>query len=802
MLKDQIDPRFTQAASAAKRRKRKARRGRVLIGLAAVLPVALIGLAVWLTWDKWSFGDPGEVAEEDVGETMTVASDEDAAAASSAFVAAFVDLAGDPLIIRFAEDGSDATRKIRATAGIPTSRAPTGDLLLVSDVMVSTEARFVTTLPSSQEDFAFFQLQKRAPEQVAPADTEEGADAEAALEGGGEADAIASGSEGEEAAEAEAEAEVDGYSEGALDDETGGWGEAIDGEAEPLPGYTETAIENTTSTAYVRPQDLRDKLDRDIFVKIQHDRDLAELLIDNGFYEVEAKAVAEAAAEHFAIETILQGQVVAMRGQPKLGGKLSFRQMSIYDNESYFGTLALTDEGDIGPGSDPWVFEELFDYAGEEEQEQVNEQRYRMLDAFYSAAIRNGIPSVVVGEAIALLSKEHDLSAFANPGDRMQFLYAPPPEGDQGGGGPGRILYISIKGEAVDIECFVYATNAEGDMGCFGLKPGAGGGGGVSGMVTPVKGVLTSRFGPRHHPILKTVRVHKGVDWAAPTGTPIHAAFDGTVSYAGDGGGYGNLLKITHENGMETRYAHLSKFGTSAGAQVRAGDLVGYVGTTGRSTGPHLHFELYVGGTAIDPLGSGVPSGGGGAAVASDSGAVEKLVNQIIRVESAGKADAKNPLSTATGLGQFIESTWIRMMKTYRPDLASTLSRAELLALRTDPTISREMVKRLAMEGESYLRARGHGITAGRLYLCHFLGAQGAAVVLSSQDDQMLLDVLGAGVIRANPFLKGKNVAYVKAWAERKMSGSAAVVVAAPVVREPAGLPDYRKEIASLLTQI
>ena len=341
-------------------------------------------------------------------------------------------------------------------------------------------------------------------------------------------------------------------------------------------------------------------------------------------------------------------------------------------------------------------------------------------------------------------------------------------------------------------------------MGCFGLKPKAGTGGGlVGGMVTPVKGVLTSRFGPRHHPILKTVRVHKGVDWAAPTGTPIYAAFDGTISYAGPGGGYGNLLKVTHSGGMETRYAHLSRFGSEPGQRVRAGDVIGYVGTTGRSTGPHLHFELYLNGTAIDPLGASVPSGG---AVASgdSSGAVEALVNQIIRVESGGNASAKNPLSSATGLGQFIESTWIRMMKTYRPDLASTLSRAELLALRTDPTISREMVKRLAMEGESYLRARGHGITAGRLYLAHFLGAKGASVVLSNPDDAMLIDVLGAGVIRANPFLKGKNVGYVKAWAERKMSGSkgAVVVTSAPVVREPGGLPDYRKTINTLLTRI
>jgi hypothetical protein len=111
------------------------------------------------------------------------------------------------------------------------------------------------------------------------------------------------------------------------------------------------------------------------------------------------------------------------------------------------------------------------------------------------------------------------------------------------------------------------------------------------------------------------------------------------------------------------------------------------------------------------------------------------------------------------------------MMNTYRPDLARTLSPSELLALRFDPTISREMVRNLAREGEAYLKARGHQVTAGRLYLCHFLGMEGAHVVLSSPGDAMLVNVLGASVIRANPFLTGKNASYVASWAERKMSG-------------------------------
>ena len=105
------------------------------------------------------------------------------------------------------------------------------------------------------------------------------------------------------------------------------------------------------------------------------------------------------------------------------------------------------------------------------------------------------------------------------------------------------------------------------------------------------------------------------------------------------------------------------------------------------------------------------------------------------------------------------------------------------------------MVANLAREGEAYLRNRGHAITAGRLYLCHFLGAEGADRVLKATDEQLLADVLGAGVINANPFLTGKTVAYVKDWAERKMTGGPAIPDAVVV---PPEVLAYRKVIAAL----
>jgi murein DD-endopeptidase MepM/ murein hydrolase activator NlpD len=119
----------------------------------------------------------------------------------------------------------------------------------------------------------------------------------------------------------------------------------------------------------------------------------------------------------------------------------------------------------------------------------------------------------------------------------------------------------------------------------------------------PVDGVtLTSGFGMRDHPILRRRARHNGVDLAAPHGTPVFATADGIVEMAQWYSTYGNYVQIGHGAGMETRYAHLSSYTVDSGSQVRAGDLIGYVGSTGRSTGPHLHYEVRVSDEPVNPI--------------------------------------------------------------------------------------------------------------------------------------------------------------------------------------------------------
>ena len=118
----------------------------------------------------------------------------------------------------------------------------------------------------------------------------------------------------------------------------------------------------------------------------------------------------------------------------------------------------------------------------------------------------------------------------------------------------------------------------------------------------PVDGVrLTSGYGMRNHPILRQRSQHNGVDLAAAHGTPVYATADGLVGKAQYWGSYGNYVQIEHGGELQTRYAHLSSYAVSAGDTVRKGDLIGYIGSTGRSTGPHLHYEVRVDGEPVDP---------------------------------------------------------------------------------------------------------------------------------------------------------------------------------------------------------
>ncbi|WP_269932852.1 peptidoglycan DD-metalloendopeptidase family protein [Aminobacter sp. HY435] len=720
----------------------KKSRSKKIVAAAGLLCLLIFSAGAYLGYGYWFAADyEGDLQPTEEADVVP--------ADAGVYVPAILDLAGDPMWINLSHEAGTGSR--RQSVARPLELGADGvspQVAFLSDTMLSTSERFMTTIPSSQEDFAFFQAQRGT--SVAPAE-------EPAVQ--------APEATGDETASGDAD---------LTDDAGAGWGETIDEGEAPLPAFEKTAVEDNTSIATVTPQVERFEPTQDIFVKVLTARSLESVALEAHFAADEAKLAADALKTQFALTGLQPGYVVAMRGfMPRRDASgFALMQVSVYAMSKYVGTVARNSSGLFVSGVDPWVRDDLFNYSGRPETG-AHKRQYRLLDAIYSTAARNDVPTSVLGEAIMYLSRGHDLNAFATEKQRLVLLYSETPRGKDGLG--GRVLYVGVLGGGTNLECFVF-REGEGDFACVTPDDQVRSPAAANGMMTPVNGVMTSTFGPRMHPILKTVRIHKGVDWAAPVGTPIAAAFDGQIVFEGDGKGYGNLIRISHANGRETRYAHMQRFAANitVGMTVKAGEVIGYIGTTGLSTGPHLHFELYQDGQAIDPLGTVT------VVVSSDDSAIELLTNRIVHVESGGSATAKNPLSSATGLGQFISKTWLRMMNTYRPDLARSLSTEELLALRYDPTISREMVRNLAREGEAYLKERGHQITAGRLYLCHFLGMEGANQVLSASSGAMLVDILGVSVIKANPFLTGKNASYVVSWAERKMTGKVPVIAAQP----------------------
>lgn len=220
--------------------------------------------------------------------------------------------------------------------------------------------------------------------------------------------------------------------------------------------------------------------------------------------------------------------------------------------------------------------------------------------ALYNDLNKAGVPHDMIISMIKAYSYSVDFARDIWDGDKVELLYDVD-RTDDGSFVKGNDLLMArliLRGRLHEIVRF----NVKGSSSDF--YDGKGKTIKRAFLQTPIDGArITSGFGMRRHPIQGYTKMHKGVDFGAPTGTPIFAAGDGVIARAGWVSGYGNYVKITHNGTYSTAYAHMSRFakGSRTGARVKQGQVIGYVGTTGNSTGPHLHFELVKGGTQINP---------------------------------------------------------------------------------------------------------------------------------------------------------------------------------------------------------
>lgn len=228
-------------------------------------------------------------------------------------------------------------------------------------------------------------------------------------------------------------------------------------------------------------------------------------------------------------------------------------------------------------------------------------------DSLYNAGISAGLTNTLLSEFIRIFSYDVDFQREVQPGDRFELFFERHHDDAGKTMKTGRISVASMTLSGRELRYYFYQPSDGGDADYF--TP-AGSSVRKALLRTPIDGArLTSGFGMRRHPILGFSLMHKGVDFGAQTGTPIQAAGDGVVEMAGWNGGYGQYVRIKHGNGYSTAYAHMSRMGVKPGQRVRQGQVIGAVGSTGRSTGPHLHYEVMQNGKQINPTGVRFPSG-------------------------------------------------------------------------------------------------------------------------------------------------------------------------------------------------
>jgi murein DD-endopeptidase MepM/ murein hydrolase activator NlpD len=220
----------------------------------------------------------------------------------------------------------------------------------------------------------------------------------------------------------------------------------------------------------------------------------------------------------------------------------------------------------------------------------------RVGESLYRSARAAGVPARIVESYIRALTSQISVPSGLNSADRFDIIIEHR-RAATGETETGQMLFGGLeRASGRDLQLMQWTS--EGRTQWF---EASGVGRQSAGLMQPVPGRVTSNYGLRMHPILGYSRMHRGLDFRASYGTPIVAAADGRVSRAGWAGGYGRQVRLSHANGIATSYSHMSRIAVSSGSAVRRGQVIGYVGSTGLSTGPHLHYEMYRNGATINP---------------------------------------------------------------------------------------------------------------------------------------------------------------------------------------------------------
>ena len=273
-------------------------------------------------------------------------------------------------------------------------------------------------------------------------------------------------------------------------------------------------------------------------------------------------------------------------------------RLSVYTNDNLEMIIAVSDELKYYQVAKAEIQTKVDNKTSPEDDEEEDTDSIRLYDSFYETALKQEVPKAIINDLVRIFANDVDFQRAATPSDSFEVFYEESEEGD----GRTELLYASITVRNETFKYYRYQAPEDTTIDFFD----------ENGKSTrkflirkPIaQGEQRSGFGRRFHPILGYSRMHTGVDWAAPIGTPIVAAGNGVVIKAKRESGYGNRVEIQHPNGYITTYNHMSGFarGIAEGVRVRQGQVVGFLGMTGLATGPHLHYEVLVNGNFVDPM--------------------------------------------------------------------------------------------------------------------------------------------------------------------------------------------------------
>jgi murein DD-endopeptidase MepM/ murein hydrolase activator NlpD len=341
-----------------------------------------------------------------------------------------------------------------------------------------------------------------------------------------------------------------------------------------------------------RPTQMDEKL-----VVLRHGETLSDALRANGVPREKIAAVAEAFGSRRADAAAREGHKIKLlfADFDGSGTNMQLARLSIYSDDRLETTIAATDRGTFLRVTEPV---EAAKSGRKRSRDDDDSGGMRLYDSLYETALKQDIPRPIIQELVRVFANDLDLQRGVAGGDAIDVFY----DESEESAGRDALLFASITSHNETVRYYRYQTPDDGLVDYYDEN-------GRSSRKFLIRkpiasGETRSGFGMRLHPILGYYKMHTGVDWAAPIGTPILAAGNGVVTEAGWHSGYGRRVSIQHANGYITTYNHMSGFarGVREGARIKQGQVVGFLGSSGLSTGPHLHYEVLVNGHFVDPM--------------------------------------------------------------------------------------------------------------------------------------------------------------------------------------------------------